>query len=115
MEANGFGGGGPPLRAPAAWAGLTSQHHGRGAVERGSCRAIAVMLAVKSIVIDQMSIARAAALLGVAWNTASDAILAAGTELVDNADRLEGVTTIGIDEHTWRGTRAGDKIRYGHH
>ncbi len=61
------------------------------------------MLAVKSIVVDRMSIARVAANLGVAWNTASDAILATGTELlIDSADRLEGVTTVGVDEHVVR-------------
>lgn len=53
----------------------------------------------------RMSIARVAANLGVAWNTASDAILAAGTELVDSADRFDGVTTVGVDEHLWRHTR----------
>ena len=57
-----------------------------------------------------MSIARVAANLGVAWNTASDAILAAGTELlIDSADRFDGVTTVGVDEHVWRHTRNGDK------
>ncbi|SPF67128.1 Hypothetical protein PROPJV5_0138 [Propionibacterium ruminifibrarum] len=61
-----------------------------------------------------MSIARASANLGVAWNTASDAILAAGTELLsDNADRLEGVTTVGADEYVWRRTQAGDKYVTG--
>ena len=61
------------------------------------------MLAVKSIVVDRMSIARVAANLGVAWNTASDAILAAGTELlIDSACRLDGVTTVGVDEHVVR-------------
>ncbi len=68
------------------------------------------MLAVKSIVVDRMSIARVAANLGVAWNTASDAILAARTQLlIDSACRLEGVTTVGVDEHVWRHTRHGDK------
>ena len=58
----------------------------------------------------RMSIARVAANLGVAWNTASDAILAAGTELlIDSADRFDGVTTVGVDEHVWRHTRNGDK------
>lgn len=68
------------------------------------------MLAVKSVVVDRMSIARVAANLGVAWSTASDAILAAGTELlIDQPDRLDGVTTVGVDEHVWRHTRRGDK------
>lgn len=57
----------------------------------------------------RMSIARVAANLGVAWNTASDAILAAGAELlIDSADRFDGVTTVGVDEHLWRHTRNGD-------
>ncbi len=61
------------------------------------------MLAVKSIVVDRMSIARVAANLGVAWNTASDAILAAGTELlIDQPDRLDGVTRSG-----WTSTSGG--------
>ena len=68
------------------------------------------MMAVKQVVVDRMSIARVAANLGVAWNTASDAILAAGTELlIDSAGRLDGVTTVGVDEHVWRHTRHGDK------
>ena len=58
---------------------------------------------MKSIVVDRMSIARVAANLGVAWNTASDAILAAGNQwLIDQPDRLDGVTTVGVDEHVVR-------------
>ena len=80
------------------------------APSKGKLSRDAVMLAVKSIVVDRMSIARVAANLGVAWNTASDAILAAGTELlIDTPDRLDGVTIVGVDEHAWRHTRHGDK------
>jgi len=80
------------------------------APSKGKLSRDAVMMAVKSIVVDRMSIARVAANLGVAWNTASDAILAAGAELlIDQPDRLDGVTTIGVDEHVWRHTRHGDK------
>lgn len=79
------------------------------APSKGKLSRNAIMLAVKSIVVDRMSIARVAANLGVAWNTASDAILAAGTELlIDSADRFDGVTTVGVDEHVWRHTRNGD-------
>lgn len=79
------------------------------APSKGKLSREAIMLAVKSIVVDRMSIARVAANLGVAWNTASDAILAAGTELlIDSADRFDGVTTVGVDEHVWRHTRNGD-------
>ena len=79
------------------------------APSKGKLSRDAIMLAVKSIVVDRMSIARVAANLGVAWNTASDAILAAGAELlIDSADRLDGVTAVGVDEHVWRHTRNGD-------
>ena len=80
------------------------------APSKGKLSRDAVMLAVKSIVVDRMSIARVAANLGVAWNTACDAILAAGTDLlIDHPQRLDGVTTVGVDEHVWRHTRHGDK------
>ncbi len=77
---------------------------------RGKLSRDAITLAVKSVVIDRMSIARIAANLAVAWNTAHDAILAAATALLfDDPARLDGVTTIGVDEHVWRHTRFGDK------
>ena len=80
------------------------------APSKGKLSRDAIMMAVKQVVVDRMSIARVAANLGVAWNTASDAILAAGTELlIDSAGRLDGVTTVGVDEHVWRHTRHGDK------
>lgn len=78
---------------------------------RGKLSRDAVTLAVKHIVIDRLSIARIAAILGVAWNTCSDAILAAADELLFNdPTRLDGVTTVGVDEHVWRHTRFGDKF-----
>jgi transposase len=49
-------------------------------------------------------------ILGVAWNTANDAVLAESKRvLIDDAGRLEGVQVIGVDEHVWRHTRRGDK------
>ncbi|WP_300593414.1 ISL3 family transposase [Microbacterium sp.] len=78
---------------------------------RGKLSRDAVTLAVKHIVLDRLSIARIAAILGVAWNTCSDAILAAADELLfHDPTRLDGVTTIGVDEHVWRHTRFGDKF-----
>ena len=48
--------------------------------------------------------------LGVAWNTANDAVLAEGKRvLIDDPTRFDGVTVIGVDEHVWRHTRRGDK------
>lgn len=58
---------------------------------RGKLSRDAVTLAVKSVVIDRMSIARVAANLGVAWNTCNDAVLAAATELfINDPSRLDG-------------------------
>jgi hypothetical protein len=71
----------------------------------------AVLWALKSVVIDRLSIARVAGGLGVTWHTVNDAVLAAGRELlINNRGRLDGVRVIGVDEHAWRHTRRGDKF-----
>jgi len=71
----------------------------------------AVLWAVKSVVIDRLSIARVAAGLGASWHTVNDAVLAAGRRLlIDDPARLNGVRVIGVDEHCWRHTRRGDKF-----
>ena len=73
------------------------------APSRGKLSRDAVTLAVKHIVIDRLSIAKIAAILGVAWNTCSDAILASADELLfHDPARLDGVTAIGVDEHVVR-------------
>jgi transposase len=70
----------------------------------------AVLWALKSVVLDRLSIARVAAGLGTSWHTVNDAVLAAGRALLINAPgRLDGVRVIGVDEHAWRHTRRGDK------
>lgn len=57
-----------------------------------------------------LTVARMAEGLGVAWNTADDAVLAQGQRvLIDAPDRFDGVTAVGVDEHVWRHTRRGDK------
>ena len=54
--------------------------------------------------------ARVAERLGVAWNTANDAVLAEGRRLlIEDPTRLDGVKVVGVDEHVWRHTRRGDK------
>lgn len=54
--------------------------------------------------------ARIAQGLAVAWDTANEAVLAEGLRLVINdPTRFEGVRAVGVDEHVWRHTRAGDK------
>ena len=66
--------------------------------------------ALTGIVIDHLTVARAAAGLGVSWHTANTAILAEGKRrLIGDPHRFDRVTTIGVDEHVWRHTRWGDK------
>ena len=78
---------------------------------RGKLTRHAVLWALKSLVIDRLSVARIAATLGVSWHTANDAVLAAGRQLlIDDPHRLEGVAVLGVDEHCWRHPRAGQKI-----
>lgn len=66
--------------------------------------------ALEGIVVQHLTVARVAAGLGVAWNTANDAVLAEGKRvLIDDQHRFDGVRVVGVDEHVWRHTRRGDK------
>jgi transposase len=66
--------------------------------------------ALEAIVVGHLSMSRVAAGLAVAWDTANAAVLAEGKRLLfDDEHRFDGVTVIGVDEHCWRHTRAGDK------
>ncbi|WP_404443594.1 ISL3 family transposase [Microbacterium marinum] len=77
----------------------------KAALSRGGTR-----WALEALVIDHLTVSRVAAGLGVAWHTANTAVLNEGRRLlIDDPDRFDGVTTIGVDEHVWRHTRHGDK------
>ena len=66
--------------------------------------------ALEGIVVAHLTVARVAEGLGVAWDTANNAVLAEGKRLLINDPmRFEGVKVIGVDEHVWRHTRRGDK------
>jgi transposase len=66
--------------------------------------------ALEGIVCQHLSVSRVAEGLGVAWDTANNAVLAEGKRvLIDDPARFDGVTVIGVDEHVWRHTRRGDK------
>ncbi|GAA2197071.1 ISL3 family transposase [Sinomonas flava] len=70
----------------------------------------ALRWALEAIVVQHLTMARVAEGLGVACNTANDAVLAEGRRvLIADPARFDGVTTIGVDEHVWRHTRRGDK------
>ena len=66
--------------------------------------------ALEGIVIAHLTVARVAEGLGVAWNTANDAVLAQGTRvLIEDPNRFDGVRVLGVDEYVWRQTSKGDK------
>ncbi|MFG2323540.1 transposase [Streptomyces sp. NPDC048568] len=66
--------------------------------------------ALEAIVVDHLTVSRAAAGLGVGWPTANTAILTEGKRLlIDDPARFDRVRVIGVDEHVWRHTRFGDK------
>jgi hypothetical protein len=67
--------------------------------------------ALEAIVCQHLTVAGVAEGLGVAWNTANDAVLAEGKRvLINDENRFDGVNAIGVDEHVWRHTRRGDKF-----
>jgi transposase len=70
----------------------------------------ALAWALHALVIGHLSVAQIAKALAVSWNTANDAVLAEGRRvLISDPARFEGVRVLGVDEHVWRHTRAGDK------
>ncbi|MGP5087071.1 ISL3-like element ISPfr3 family transposase, partial [Brachybacterium tyrofermentans] len=70
----------------------------------------ALRWALEGIVVQHLTVARVAEGLGVAWDTANDAVMAEGKRvLIDEEHRFEGVKVVGVDEHVWRHTRRGDR------
>jgi transposase len=66
--------------------------------------------ALAGLVVQHLTVARVAEGLGVAWNTANEAVLAEGHRvLIADPARFDGVAVIGVDEHVWRHSRRGDK------
>ncbi len=60
--------------------------------------------------VQHLTVARIAGGLAVSWNTANDAVLAEGKQvLINDEHRFDGVRVIGVDEHVWRHIRRGDK------
>ena len=82
----------------------------RAAAPRSKISRGGLAWALGAVVVDHLTVSRAAAGLGVSWHTANTAVLAEGKRrLIDDPHRFDGVTTIGVDEHVWRHTRFGDK------
>jgi transposase len=86
------------------------QDTSRAAEPRAKLSRRGLRWALDGIVVQHLSMARVAEGLGVAWDTANEAVLAEGGRvLINDPPRFDGVTTIGVDEHVWRHTRRGDK------
>jgi transposase len=86
------------------------QDTSRAAEPRAKLSRRGLRWALEGIVVQHLTVARIAEGLGVSWNTANDAVLAEGKQvLIDDPSRFDGVTVIGVDEHVWRHTRRGDK------
>lgn len=82
----------------------------RAAAPRAKLSRRGLRWALEGIVCQHLTVARVAEGLGVAWNTANDAVLAEGQRvLIADPDRFDGVKVLGVDEHVWRHTRRGDK------
>jgi hypothetical protein len=92
-----------PTGAPAAdtWRQDTS----KAAEPRAKLSRRGLRWSLEGILCQHLTVARIAEGLGVAWNTANDAVLAEGKRvLIDDVDRFDGVKVIGVDEHVWRHT-----------
>ena len=86
------------------------QDTSRAAEPRAKLSRRGLAWALAGIVCQHLTVARVAEGLGVAWNTANDAVLAEGKRvLIDDTTRFDGVRVLGVDEHVWPHTRRGDK------
>ena len=86
------------------------QDTGQAAAPRAKLSRRGLRWALEGIVCQHLTVARVAEGLGVAWNTANDAVLDEGHRvLIADPARFDGVQVIGVDEHVWRNTRRGDK------
>lgn len=66
--------------------------------------------ALRALVVDHDTVSVIADKLAVSWHTANSVVLAEGHRLlINDPNRFDGVSVIGVDEHVWRHTRRGDK------
>ena len=87
------------------------QETSRAAEPRAKLSRRGLAWALQGIVVGHLTVARVAEGLGVAWDTANDAVLAEGKRvLITDPSRFDGVRVLGVDEHVWRHTRRGDKF-----
>ena len=107
MAADHAGGDRAPVPVHRVWARVAPGHH-QGRAAKGEAVPARARLGLAALVVGHLSVARIAEGLGVAWNTANDAVLAEGKRvLIDEATRFDGVRVLGVDEHVWRHTGVG--------
>jgi len=76
------------------------QDTSKTAAPRAKLSRRALRWALEGLVVAHLTAARVAEGLGVAWNTANDAVLAEGKRiLIADPNRFDGVAVIGVDEH----------------
>lgn len=91
----------PPLPLYRLRPDLAPRHH-EGRRTAGEADPRRPALGLEGIVVQHLTVARVAEGLGVAWDTANDAVLAEGRRvLIDDEHRFDEVTAIGVDEHVW--------------
>jgi len=79
------------------------QDTSRAAEPRAKLSRRGLAWALAGIECQHLTVARVAEGLGVAWNTANDAVLAEGKRvLIDDTTRFDGVRVLGVDEHVVR-------------
>lgn len=86
------------------------QDTARAAEPRAKISRAGLVWVLEGIVCQHLTVAWVADGLGVAWDTANDAVLAEGQRvLIGDPSRFDGVAVVRVDEHVWRHTRRGDK------
>lgn len=59
------------------------------------------------------TVAAIAVLFGVGWNTVMRAVRAVGQPLVDDPNRLDDITALGVDQHVWQHAGRGRRTAFG--
>jgi len=87
------------------------QDMSRAAQPRSKLSRRGLRWALEGLVVQHLTVARLADGLGVAWNTANQAVLDEGRRvLIGDPTRFDGVQVLGVDEHVWRHTRGGKYV-----
>jgi transposase len=75
--------------------------------ERAALTARAITWAADALECDDTTVSALARRLGVGWHTVWRAVKVEATRRADRPGRLDGVATLGVDEHVWRPGRYG--------